>query len=209
MYLASFFLAAERFKKRNVCCFYFFSPLGLTQYFFGQDYWHPVYIFGNSVFGFEDILYMFAVGGILGVIYEEFFGKRLSKRHTRSHPYIMLLFSVLGLSALFVGTMIFHINSLYVSSFIFLFIGILTISIRHDLLKHALYSGVCLGALTFVFNIFFIFLFPDIFQSWWSLDNISGILLVGIPVEEVIFASMLGFVGGPMYEFVFGLRLKK
>ena len=204
-----FFIARKDLRKEMLIISILSVPFGFTQYFFGADYWHPYYIIGNYAFGLEDLLYMFATGGITGVIYEEFFGKKLSKRHTRSHPYLMLLFVILGLGALFVGTKILLINSIYVSSGIFLFAGILTIIVRHDLLKHAFFSGLSLGFLTLVFDIFYLFLFPNIFQSWWSLSRISGFLVLGVPVEELIFAFMFGFVAGPMYEFVFGLKLNK
>src|SRR3989338_2876632 len=132
-----FFLRRKDLRKEMLIISLFSAPIGLTQYFFRADYWQPTYAFSNTIIGLEDILYMFFTGGIIGVIYEEIFGKRLSQRHTRSHPYLMLLFSVLGLVSLYLGVMILNLNSIYVSSVIFMIIGLITILIRHDLLWDA------------------------------------------------------------------------
>jgi len=184
-------------------------PLGLTQYFFGQDYWHPTYIMSFNFFGLEDLLYAFGVGGIAGVIYEEFLGKRFTKRHLPKHQYIATALTLGGLLALFVGVNILHINSIYVSSVVFLLAGLGAIIMRHDLFKQAFYSGVFLGVLTLLSEIFVVFLFPDFITKWWFLDNISRVFILEIPVEEILFAFALGFVTGPIYELVFGLRLQK
>ncbi|MES3032278.1 MAG: lycopene cyclase domain-containing protein [Patescibacteria group bacterium] len=203
-----FFIARKDLRKEMLLISIFSVPLGFAQYFFGADYWHPEYIFGHSFFGFEDLFYMFAVGGITGVIYEEFFGKKLAKHRVKSHPYFMLLFFVLGVLCFFIGNKVLNFNSIYVSSAIFLGCGIVTLTIRHDLFKHAFYSATFLAFLTLVFDILFLFLFPNFFKDWWELGNLSGIFLIGVPIEEILFAFMLGFIAGPMYEFVFGLRLK-
>src|SRR4051812_21126766 len=142
------FLLRKDLRKEMLLISIFSVPFGLTQYLFGADYWHPEYIFGHTFFGFEDLFYMFAVGGITGVIYEEFFGKTLSRHRAKSHPFVMLLFAVLGILFFFIGTKVLHFNSIYVSSAIFLGCGIITLIFRHDLFKHAFYSAVSLAFLT-------------------------------------------------------------
>ena len=204
-----FFLHRKDLRKEMLIVSLLSAPVGLTQYFFVQDYWHPVYIWGSSIVGLEDILYMFATGGIVGVLYEEFFGRHFAKRHLKGHPIVTLLMTVLGVALMFVGMQVFHLNSIYVASALFLIFGSVTIIFRHDLLYHAFWSGILLGLVTTVFEILMIFLFPTMIRSWWILENLSGVALLGVPIEEIIFASTFGFVAGPMYEFVFGLKLKK
>ena len=145
---AIFFIARKDLRREMIIVSILAAPFGLTQYFFGADYWHPSYIISFGVFGIEDLLYMFATGGIIGVIYEEFFGKRFSKRHMQGHPYFAVALTIFGLFAVFVGTAVLHINSIYISSITFLFAGIVTIIIRKDLFKHAFYSGLLLGLIT-------------------------------------------------------------
>lgn len=150
------------------------------------------------------------MGGIAGVIYEEFLGKKFMRRHLAEHKYIAASFTVFGLLFLLIGTKVFSFNSIYLSSALLLITGGAVLVIRHDLFKQAFYSGLFLGALTLVFEALFVFLFfPNLIVSWWLLDNISHILIWGVPIEEVMFAFALGFVVGPIYELVFGLRLRK
>ena len=152
---------------------------------------------------------MFATGGIVGVIYEEFFGKRFSKRHLEGHPFFAFLLILIGISTVFIGTMVLKINSIYVSSAMFLLFGMVTLLIRHDLVKHAFFSGLFLGIVTLIFEIITVFIFPNLINNWWLLGNLSRVFVVGIPIEEIVFASTFGFVAGPMYEFVFGSKLLK
>ncbi len=204
-----FFFMRKDLRKEMLFMSVVSMPFGILQYLFRQDYFHPLYIYNFSFFGIEDLLWMFAMGGITGVIYEEFFGKKLSNRHTRKHPYLMIVFTVVGLFALFIGNIIFKINSMYMTLIIFSVIGVITLLIRRDLLKHAFYSGICVGLITLIFDFLHVLIFPDFFQKMWFINNVSGVLVLGIPIEELLFAFMLGFVVGPMYEFVFGFRLKK
>jgi hypothetical protein len=76
-------------------------------------------------------------------------------------------------------------------------------------LKDALFSGLFVGGLMFIFYLVFGTLFDGIIQKWWLLKNISGILIFGAPLEELMWGFGWGFVAGPAYEFINGLRFKK
>jgi membrane protease YdiL (CAAX protease family) len=52
-------------------------------------------------------------------------------------------------------------------------------------------------------------IFRGIIQNWWNIKNLSGILIFGIPIEELMWVFSWGFVAGPTYEFITGLRFKK
>ncbi len=41
----------------------------------------------------------------------------------------------------------------------------------------------------------------------WLLPNLSGVLVAGIPVEELLWAFGVGMVAGPFYEFFTGSYL--
>ncbi len=51
--------------------------------------------------------------------------------------------------------------------------------------------------------------YPDIFINHWMLENLSGIFIIGIPLEEFLFAFSVGFTGSNVYEFFFGYTLVK
>jgi len=207
-----FFISRKDLRAEILLMSLLVAPLGASQYFYLRDYWQPEY-FGNTffgIFGFEDILFSFLIGGIAAVIYEEVFGKRHSKRHLKQHTLLMFGFSVVGVIWVFVGTILLDINSIYVTSALPVLVGIIIIVLRHDLLKDALWSGLLTGTLMFLFYfLFFNPLYPDILQDLWMLENVSGIMIVGVPIEEIMWAFSFGFVAGPTYEFFRGVLDKK
>ena len=69
-------------------------------------------------------------------------------------------------------------------------------------------SGLSVGILMFLFYKIWIALYPNIIQHWWKLENISGILILGVPLEEIIWGFSWGIVGGTIYEFVRGTSFK-
>jgi len=185
------------------------APMGpLSEIFYLRDYWRPE-LFNGWHIGIEDLIFAFAIGGIAAVVYEEIFGKKYTKRHLSSHPKWMLTVAVFGLVWMLVGNIILRINSIYVSALGFMIIGIFVLFFRHDLLKDALFSGLLVGALMFIFYLLWNFVFgDDLIQKWWLLKNISGILVLGVPLEELMWGFGWGFVAGPAYEFINGLRIK-
>ena len=88
-------------------------------------------------------------------------------------------------------------------------IGASFLFFRHDLLKDALLSGLLVGGLMFVFYLLFSLIFDGIINEWWMLKNISGIIIYGAPLEELMWGFGWGFVADPAYEFINGLRFRK
>jgi hypothetical protein len=51
-------------------------------------------------------------------------------------------------------------------------------------------------------HLFFIRLFPNIATNYWEWDMLSTFILGGIPLEEILWAGIVGFTIGPMYEWL-------
>lgn len=206
------FWLREDLRKKMLVMSLLIAPFGFTQFLYFRDYWKPTYPFGTILgsIGFEDILFCFFVGGITAVIYEEIFGIRYAKRHLKHYFYWMLGYSIIGTIAMFLGSIVFGLNSMHVSIVLLLLIGILILISRHDLLKEAFFSGLLFSGLFFSFYLlFFNVVFDDLIHEWWLLKNISGILIWGVPLEEIAWGFSFGFVAGPAYEFINGLKLKE
>ena len=180
------------------------APLGpLSEIFFTRDYWKPE-LFNGWQIGIEDLLFGFFAGGIASVFYEEILGKKYTKRHLAGHPRWMLGFVIFSFSSLILMNIIFGFNSIYISVAGFLIIGAVIIAIRHDLARVAFLSGFFAGIMALILYIIFLYLFPGVIERWWLLSNISGILILGIPFEELLWAFGWGMVVGPAYEFTTG-----
>ncbi|MFZ2202770.1 MAG: lycopene cyclase domain-containing protein [Microgenomates group bacterium] len=64
------------------------------------------------------------------------------------------------------------------------------------------YKGALLfsGLYFVIFLITFVWLFPSYVEMVWKLSSLTGILVVGVPLEEILFAVALGAMWGSIYE---------
>jgi hypothetical protein len=54
----------------------------------------------------------------------------------------------------------------------------------------------------------FLALYPDFVQRYDNVPNLLGIYVLGVPIEELMFASSFGSVWSIAYEYLQGYRLK-
>lgn len=188
------------------------APMGpISEIFYLRDYWQPEF-FNSALSIIEELLFGFTIGGITAVIYEVFFGKKYLQKNLRLHSHSKWLFvvGIFGITCImFVGSVILGFNSMYVSIAAFLIIGIFILIMRRDLLKEAFFSGLFVGILMFLFYFIWTRIFPSVIQEWWLLKNISGVIILGVPLEELMWGFSWGFAAGPAYTFINGLRFKK
>lgn len=181
----------------------------ISELWYLKDYWRPEIFTGWPV-GIEDFIFGFCIGGISAVIYEEIFGKHFSNRANRKHHWSWFVVPVIALFTIIFNALffIFKINSIYVSIISFLLIALVIIYFRKDLFWDSLMSGLLTGLLMFLSYLVFLTIFPLAIHKWWMLQNISGVLILGIPLEELLWAFSWGLVGGPVYEFFRGLKFR-
>lgn len=184
------------------------APLGLTEPLFVPSYWLPFTLFDlarRTRFDLESLLFSFAVGGITAILYGSLWGKSrkpisVHEVHQKRHQFhrLALLSPFISFAILYLLT---PLNPIY-STIIAMTIGaIATWYCRPDLLK-AMVTGslLFLGIYFVVFLIGFVWLFPGYVESVWNLPAISGILVIGVPIEELLFAASLGAMWSSVYE---------
>jgi len=190
-------------------------PFGLTEPLFVPEYWNPPSLFNLATrigFDIESLIFCFAVGGIATVLYETIFKKKhlkMSKHemHKKRHRFHLLaLFSSV---IVFLPLQIFtNLNPIYSASISMFIGGIAVILCRPDLKKKVLVGGALFLGLYFVFFLLFNLVYPDLVQEVWNLSAISGILFLGIPIEELIFAFTFGMMWSSVYEHIWWNKLK-
>ena len=201
------FIFVKRIRKEMFFSSLFTLPLGLTEPLFVPEYWNPPSLFNlasRTGFDIESLIFTFSIGGIAAIIYEIFFKikhKKISSNARKKHKFHLL--ALLSTPIIFLLLYIFtRLNPIY-SAIIAIFIGgIATLICRPDLKNKAIFSG-------FLFLFFYFLLFSLInliSQDWvknvWNLESISGILLLGIPIEELFFAFGVGLMWSNIYEHV-------
>ncbi len=185
------------------------AALFLEAFVWTKDWWQPQTITGTVV-GIEDILFGFLIGGIIVSVYEEIFKDKLvrirgKKDHHVKHFVIVILLSIL------IGNFTFfylHMHSYYSS---LLSMSIPTIVIyfyRRDLVALSLTTGAIVTLISIPIYCISFFLDPTAINSWLH-QNISGVMPLGIPIEDLIWFFATGMFISPIYEFWKGERLEK
>lgn len=183
------------------------SILGLSEPFFVPEYWNPPSLFDlahRTGFDIESLIFSFGIGGIAVVIYELIFRSThrrmpVLEHHLPRHRYHLwailstpIIFTLLSITT--------QLNPIYSTIIATLIGGLSTWYCRPDLKKKMLVSAIIFTVLYFVYFLTLITLYPGYVEQVWNLKAISGILLLGIPLEELAFAFGFGFIWSSIYE---------
>lgn len=182
----------------------------LSEHWFLRDYWHPEEMNTLRIF-LGDFSYGFFLGSIGSVIYETLLRKHFMKRRIRTHHWTYFLLPMVTITLLILDLPVrfFGINSIYSATVSLFVLATIIIYFRKDLFWDSILSGLLFGLITFFGYLMFIALYPGVISAWWELSNISGVLIKGVPLEELIFACGAGMAVGPAYEFFTGLQFQK
>lgn len=179
---------------------------GLTEPIFVPRYWNPPTLFDlaqRTGFDIESLVFCFAIGGIGAVLYNTVTGQdlepvglgaRRSRRH-RFHPV-----AIGAPFVLFVALYWLPWNAIY-PSLLSLVAGAIAAAIcRPDLAWKTLVGGLLFLALYAVFMLGLRDFAPGYIEQVWNLPALSGILVRGIPLEELLFGFTFGMYWTGVYE---------
>lgn len=196
------YLSKKSVRKEMLHVSLWTAPLGpLSELFYIHDYWRPEYLGGLS-FGIEDLLFAFFIGGIGAVICEALMGPRWRVGHTRRRRNTLVPLVLVGIAWMYAGVFWLGLNSIYVSSLGLLAVGTVLIHRCKSYLRDAVMSGVLTALIMFAAYQILFLVYPNIIARWWFLDSISGMLVIGVPIEELLWAFSWGFFVNPLYEFI-------
>lgn len=175
------------------------TPAGLFDYFYNPEYWKPVTVYNWNRINFEALVFSFAIGGIIAVSYNLLFRKRLRKIHKDNHKYHWIIVGVIVLGSLMLANHFFILNFMY-DTYIALTAGIIyLLFVRSDLIKEIFWGGVIFGV-TYTLILGIVLKINPEFLSQWTLNNLSGIQILYIPIEEIIWAMLIGAIWVVVYE---------
>ncbi len=178
-------------------------PFGLGELYYIPDYWAPQTLFNLGMryhIDIESFALMFFLGGIAAFVYEGFFKKQVLTQKIchpvcRCYtPLITTLVTFIVLARAFPDW-----NIIYPSSFAGLAGGAIAMLLYPKLRRHVLFGGILFALLYWVSLAML-----DVFLPWiattWNLSALSGILVAGVPVEEILFGFSFGTLWAPLYE---------
>lgn len=190
------------------------SLLGFTEPLFVPEYWSPPSLFNLALktgFDIESIIFSFAIGGIAVVIYELIFKSRhiaISNKEHNSSRHRFHIWTILSAPIVFVLLLLVtNLNPLYSAIIAMILGGLATWYCRPDLKKKMIASAFIFLVIYFFYFLTLIAIAPDYVEQVWNLKAISGILILGVPLEELLFALSFGFIWSSIYEHVMWKKL--
>jgi Lycopene cyclase len=180
--------------------------LGLTEPIYVPSYWNPPSLFElakRTGFDIESVIFTFAIGGIGCALYDTLTKRDLSgvsaaERHSSRHRLHRL--ALLTPFVLFVPLYFLPWNPIYPSLACLLGGAILSVICRPDLRRRTLIGGLLFLGLYGVFMLGLRWFSPGYIEQVWNLRALSGVLIAGIPLEELIFGLTFGMYWTGVYE---------
>lgn len=217
VWLIVFFSIKDKsIRKKMLIVSLWTSLLGLTEPIFVPAYWSPPSLFNLAIrtgFDIESLIFAFGVGGLATVIYERIFNIQYIKvtkeeRHKQHHKYHLL--ALVSSPIVFIILLLFtNINPIYSAVIALIAGGIFTWYCRPDLKKQMFVSAIIFTGIYFVYFLTLLAVAPGYVVSVWNMSALSGILILGIPIEELMFAFSFGFMWSSVYEHVRWYRIVK
>jgi hypothetical protein len=188
---------------------------GLTEPLFVPGYWAPPSLFDlaeKTRFDIESFLFSFAIGGIGVVLYRLVFPAELSalseheKYHKRHQLHRVILF--LPVAIFLILAVFTSLNHIYCGVIALFIGGVATLYCRPDLKAKIWVGGLLFLGFYIVYFGSLLLVFPGFVDAYWNLAALTGIKIIGIPMEELLFAFTFGMYWSGLYEHFFWHKLK-
>lgn len=184
------------------------SLLGLSEPIFVPRYWNPPSLFDlaqHTGFDIESLIFCFSIGGIGAVTYNVVAKRKLgevscTERHNGRHRWHRL-----AVSAPFIAFPLLYFlpwNPIYPGIVAMAIGGIANMLCRPDLLRNTLIGGVLFLLLYAAFMLLLVVFEPGYIEAVWNLPALSGVMIGGIPLEELGFGFSFGLYWAGVYEHI-------
>ncbi len=204
------FLKRKSLRQEMLSASLWGMPFGFVDYFLVPTYWNPDSIFGlikKYGVGIESFIFLFLMAGIVSVIYEFLRKEKLVKLTRRGHSHLFLI--ILIPLAYIVMSILFPFKAIYNLMIVSAIGAIITAYLRKDLRKKIFASAFIFSFLYLEIFILVNSLFKGFIEHSYNLKNTWGILVIGIPLEEIGVAFFAGAFWSTIYEYTKSYREKR
>jgi len=179
----------------------------LAEFFYFKDYWRPPSLLGTATISFEDFIFGFAITALGFAVYPWLFKAKFTKRLHPSRYRLYLLFFVGALVALLFFNLYLGINSIFVSSAVFLLFTAVILFMRPDLVRVGAYSALIVTTfMAMIYVLLFDIISPSFWAHYWLLANTKwGVTLLGnVPLTEMAWYATWTVFASISYPFASG-----
>lgn len=183
------YIGFPRYRKALVISGVLSMPCCLTTYYFVPEYWQPVRAFDLSL-GIEDLMFSFSTGIIALFVPARRYPKITFavRFKTLAFRYLVVCLCGCAVTAVLLQTPMMVMHQALLGIFL---VAIVFGGLKRRVIPTALLSGVVFGVF-YLLVLISAFLFFPAFHQQWTLENLSGITLAGVPVEELYWAFAFG-----------------
>ena len=203
---AALYVAFPRYRSVMWHASWATSLFGLTEPLFVPEYWNPPTLFGlaqRTGFDLESLIFCFGIGGVGAVLYNVVSARDLvpiprNERAQRLHRHHYLALSTPVV--VFLALYFLPWNPIY-PSIVALAAGALAAALcRRDLAAKSLVGGLLFLGYYAAFVFGLEWAAPGYVERVWNLAALSGVSLLGIPIEELLFGFTFGLYWSGVYE---------
>ncbi len=181
------------------------APTGFLSVFFVPAYWDPVCVIEWGKTGFEDLLFSFVNGGIVWVLAIWPLRHKLSVEINGIRVFARFIF--LALPSLLLGSLAF-VSGIEPMAINFILLPVICIFLLWQCNEgwKIMIGGAFLFAMFYMAVILFAYTaFPN-FISQWNQDALSGYMVWGVPIEELLWSLSYGATWPLFMLWVFEAR---
>lgn len=192
------YLAASSLRRKMLQVSLCTSLLGLTEPLFVPQYWNPpslLELAQRTGFDLESLIFSFAIGGIGSALYDALARRELraishAERHSTTHRVHGFALAVPIIA--FPLLTLLPWNRIYPAIAALAIGGAANVVCRPDLARNTLMGGALFLTFYALFMVLLLVAAPGYIQQVWNLPQLSGLLLGGIPLEEIAFGFTFG-----------------
>jgi hypothetical protein len=182
------------------------AAFGLTEPIFVPEYWNPPSVFElaqRTGFDIESVIFAFALGGIGAALYAALMRTHLvpvaaEQRTEAAHTFhgVALLVPLVA----FVLLALLSWNPIYPVIVALVLGSAASVICRPRLAKKTFLGGALFFGFYAVFMLGLVWFAPGYIEQVWNLRALSGVLIIGIPLEELLFGAAFGLYWTGVYE---------
>ncbi len=171
--------------------------------YYTQDWWKPQTI-TNTIISLEGIMLIFAFSGVSFSAYKTFFRKKMVFHENKAD--CKGLFEVgcwffVSLVLFLIGFHVFGWHSFH-SNLVAIIIPLLYIYFhRPDLIKMSLLSGIFMTTIAVFVFLIIDKITPGWIEAVWKWGNLSGIVFLRAPLEDIIWFFWVGAFFSPIFPW--------
>jgi len=178
------------------------APFGLTEPLFVPEYWTPPSLFDlaeKTGFDLESIIFTFSIGGIGAVLYN-LATRRISRPAELSGLHRFHGPALATPAVVFLALVPLGWNPIYPALIAMVAGAGATLLCRPDLAAKTLVGGLLFLAFYAAFMLGLRVTVPGYIEAVWNLPALAGVMIAGIPLEELLFGVAFGLYWAGIYE---------